>query len=293
MFRPDFSSDDFIRYMDLSVIIVSWKVRDKLRGNLETILKSLGDFKFEVIVIDNNSQDGTVEMVASEFREVKLISNSENRGFAAANNQGMKIAQGKYLLLLNPDMRVEVDTLSKMLNWMDENPSATVSGCKLVSEEGNIVKQVRKFPKLSDQLAIIFKLPHVFKNINNKYLCADFDYNRSSKVDSIRGAFFFISRERFKIVSGGREPFLDERYFIWFEEVDFCKTIYQLGGEVWYTPAANCLDYVGQSFKQVELGQTQRYFSESMIKYFAKWGNKLETAVLKLAWRLVLMFLPK
>lgn len=279
--------------MDLSVIIVSWKVKDKLKGNLEALLKSVGDFTFEVIVVDNNSQDGTVKMVASEFGKIKLISNDVNRGFAAANNQGIKIAQGKYILLLNPDMRVEVDTLSKMLNWMDENPSATVSGCKLVDEKGDIVKHVRKFPRLSDQLAIIFKLPHVFKNINQKYLYTDFDYTRPSKVDSIRGAFFLISRERFKIISGGREPFLDERYFIWFEEVDFCKTVYQLGGEVWYTPVARCLDYVGQSFKQVKRRETQRYFSESMIKYFAKWGNKLETAVLKLAWRLVLMFLPK
>ena len=121
----------------------------------------------------------------------------------------------------------------------------------------------------------------------------DFDYTRSSKVDSIRGAFFLISRERFKIISGGREPFLDERYFIWFEEVDFCKTVYQLGGEVWYTPVARCLDYVGQSFKQVKRRETQRYFSESMIKYFSKWGHKLETLVLKLTWRLVLLFLPK
>ncbi len=279
--------------MDLSVIIVSWKVKDKLRSNLEALRNSSGDFKFEVIVIDNNSQDGTVEMLASEFKEIKLISNSENCGFAAANNQGIKIAQGKYILLLNPDMRVEADTLSKMLNWMDENPSATVSGCKLVNEAGEIVKQVRKFPRLSDQLAIIFKLPHIFKNINNKYLCAGFDYTRPAKVDSIRGAFFLISRERFKLISGGCEPLLDERYFIWFEEVDFCKTVYQLGGEVWYTPVARCLDYVGQSFKQVKRGQTQRYFSESMLKYFAKWENRLATGVLGLAWRLVLIFLPK
>lgn len=279
--------------MDLSVIIVSWKVKDKLRGNLEALRKSVGDFKFEVIVIDNDSQDGTIEMVANEFMEVKLISNEVNRGFAAANNQGIKISQGKYVLLLNPDMRVEPDTLSKMLNWMDVNPLATVAGCQLVNEEGKIVEQVRRFPKLRDQLAIVFKLPHIFKSVNNKYLCAGFDYARPVKVDSIRGAFFLISRERFKLISGGREPLLDERYFIWFEEVDFCKTVYQLGGEVWYTPAARCLDYVGQSFKQVKRGQTQRYFSESMLKYFAKWGNRLATVALRLAWRLVLIFLPK
>ncbi len=279
--------------MDLSVVIVSWKVRDKLRNNLNALFKSQGDFKFEVLVVDNNSEDGSVEMIKNEFPEVVLIENSDNRGFAAANNQAIKISQGDYVLLLNPDMQVEGDTLSKVLGWSKNNPQATVTGCKLVSSSGEIVKQVRRFPKLADQLAVTLKLPHFFPGIINKYLYSDFDYTREAKVDSIRGAFFLINKSAYKKISGEDLPLLDERYFIWFEEVDFCRLVYKLGGEVWYTPIASCLDYVGQSFKQVNRGQTQKYFSDSMIKYFQKWETKFSASVLKIVWKIVLVFLAK
>lgn len=86
------------------------------------------------------------------------------------------------------------------------------------------------------------------------------------------------------------KPLLDERYFIWFEEVDFCREVYRLGGEVWYTPVAQCLDYVGASFKQIKRGQGQKYFSESMLKYFQKWGKKWEYDVLKIAWGVIKIF---
>jgi len=279
--------------MDLSVIIVSWQVREKLQINLNALLKSQGDFKFELIVVDNNSQDGTVEMITNNFPNVRIVANSENRGFAAANNQGIKISQGEFILLLNPDMQVAPDTLEKALWTAKQNPQATVSACKLLTEKGEIVKQVRRFPKLSDQLAVTLKLPHIFPSIINKYLCIDFDYTKVAKVDSIRGAFFLINKNAYKNISGQDKPFLDERYFIWFEEVDFCRTVYKLGGEVWYFPEATCIDYVGQSFKQVERRQTQRYFSASMIKYFDKWEGRFSITVLSLVWKVILVFLPK
>ncbi len=279
--------------MDLSVIIVSWKVKDKLKDNLNALFASQGDFKFEVFVVDNNSADGTVEMVKNEFPSATLIANSDNRGFAAANNQALKLASGEYILLLNPDMRVEADTLTNVLDWAKNNSQATVVGCKLVDEKNKIVEQVRRFPELIDQLAITLKLPHLLPNIVDKYLCSDFDYNKPAKVDSIRGAFFLINRENYKKISGREIPFLDERYFIWFEEVDFCREVYKLGGEVWYTPAAVCLDYVGQSFKKVARGRTQKYFGDSMLKYFQKWETKWKVNVLKFFWKIIFLFCEK
>lgn len=279
--------------MDLSVIIVSWQVREKLQDNLSALFQSQGDFKFEVIVVDNNSSDGTLEMIKQNFPTVTIIANQDNRGFAVANNQALQVSQGKFQLLLNPDMQVRPDTLNNVLAWAKNNSQAVVTGCKLVDEKGVIIKQVRRFPKLRDQLAITLKLPHFFPRIVRRYLKEGFDHDQATKVDSIRGAFFLINSEAYEKISGGKKPFLDERYFIWFEEVDFCRTVYQLGGEVWYTPVAQCLDYVGQSFKQVKRAKTQEYFSDSMIKYFQKWGTKLEVGVLKIAWRLVLAFWPK
>lgn len=273
--------------MDLSIIIVSWNVKDKLRENLRALSGSQGVFKSEVFVVDNASSDGSAEMVRAEFPAVHLIANSGNLGFAKANNQAIALAAGRFILLLNPDMRVGVDTLEKTLRFAEANPQATVVGCHLVDENGQTVRQIRRFPKFFDQLLITLKVPHLIPGAVNGYLCAGFDYGQAARVDSIRGAFFLINREAYRKIRGLDKPYLDERYFIWFEEVDFCREVYRLGGEVWYTPAAECVDYVGASFSQVGRGQGQKYFSDSMLKYFKKWGKKWEYRILKIVWRLI------
>lgn len=277
--------------MELSVIIVSWKVKEKLRTNLNALFNSQGDFKFEVFVIDNNSEDGSAEMIKKEFPQVVLIANDNNRGFAAANNQAIKQAKGNFILLLNPDMQVAPDTLEKSLDWAEHNPQATVIGCKLISEDGKIIKQVRRFPKILDQLAVTLKLPHIFPAVINKYLCSDFNYEQAAKVDSVRGAFFLINCVNYEKISGKKAPLLDERYFVWFEEVDFCREVHELGGEVWYTPVANCIDYVGQSFKQVKLSRKQQYVGDSLVKYFAKWEPKWQSQVFRVMWKLIRLIL--
>jgi GT2 family glycosyltransferase len=265
--------------MDLSTIIVSWNVKEKLRENLRALFRSKGDLNFEIFVIDNNSKDGSAEMVKNEFPSVRLIANNDNLGFAKANNQAIKQTKGDFILLLNPDMKVFPDTLVNMVNWMRENNKASVAGCYLVDENGNTVKHVRKFPRLSDQFAITLKLPHIFSGVINDYLRSDFDYSKPAKVDSIRGGFFMIRRETIEKVG-----LLDERYFLWFEEVDFCRRVKNKGGQVWYTPSAKCVDYVGQSFSQVKRGKTQKYFRDSMLKYFKKWHTGLEYWILRIVW---------
>ncbi|MCK5510020.1 glycosyltransferase family 2 protein [Candidatus Parcubacteria bacterium] len=264
--------------MKLSIIIVSWNVAGKLKGNLKAIYSSdLDKSDFEVFVVDNNSHDNTIDIVKKEFPQVKLIANSENLGFAKANNQAIKQAKGEYILLLNPDTRVKENTFTNLLKWMDENPQARVAGCKLINETGEIIKYVRCFPKIWDQLAIVLKLPHIFPGILNKYLRNDFDYEKSAKVDSIRGGFFLVRNNTPQLK-------LDERYFLWFEEVDFCRQIKNAGEEVWYTPVAECVDYVGQSFKQVSIAKKQKYFRDSQLKYFKKWHPAWQCYLLKITW---------
>ena len=270
--------------MDLSIIIVSWKVKDKLQKNLQSLFASQTNKSFEVFVVDNNSQDGSVEMIKSEFPQVKLLVQTENLGFAKANNIAIKQASADFILLLNPDMEVRPDTLGKALSWARNNPQATVSGCKLVDNKSKVVRQVRKFPKLFDQLMIVLKLPHLSPSLIDSYLMKDFDYNKSAKVDSIRGAFFLINKQAYLELSNNQEPLLDERYFLWFEEVDFCRQVYQLGGEVWYNHTAECLDHVGSSFSQLHRGKAQNYFCDSMLKYFKKWESRADYLILKLAW---------
>jgi hypothetical protein len=277
--------------MDLSIIIVSWNVRDKLNKNLEAIFNSQTKYNFEVFVVDNNSSDGSSRMVTENYPEVNLIKNNDNLGFSKANNQAIRQAKGKYILLLNPDMLMFPETIENMLNWVNNNQQATVSGCKLISENYQIIEQVRKFPKLFDQLMIILKIPHLFPSVLNSYLQKDFNYEKDGKVDSIRGAFFLINRENYQKISGKKIPLLDERYFIWFEEVDFCREVYKLGGEVWYSSKARCLDYVGSSFSQVKRKKTQIYFRDSMLKYFKKWEKKSSYYIIKWAWKLVFLFI--
>ena len=276
--------------MDLSIIIVSWQVKDRLEANLKALFLSEGDFKFEVIVVDNNSSDGSADMVAETFPQASLIRNKENLGFSKANNQAMKIALGRFILLLNPDMLVYPDTLYKAFKFATENPRVVVSGFRLLNAKGGVLPQVRRFPKFFDQLMIVLKLPHIFPSLLDSYLLPDFDYNKASKVDSVRGSFFLINKDEFFRISGQNIPFLDERYFIWFEEVDFCRQVYKLGGEVWYSPIASCRDDIGQSFALVKRKKTQAYFKGSMLKYFEKWEKPYQKKILSLAWSFIAIF---
>lgn len=271
--------------MDLSIIIVSWNVCEKLKKNLESIFASSGEFSFEVFVADNNSRDNTVQMVRENFPQVNLIENQDNLGFAKANNQAIKKVSGDFVLLLNPDMLLRGDTLINMISWMRANKQASVAGCKLIDEQGRLLKHVRRFPRLSDQLAIVLKLPHIFPGILKDYIRKDFDYSYDAKVDSVRGGFFMIRRETLEKLKG-----LDERYFIWFEEVDFCRQVYASGEEVWYTNSAACVDYVGASFKKEKINIKQKYFRDSMLKYFKKWHPFWQYLILRFAWMII--FLP-
>ncbi len=272
--------------MDISIIIVSWKVKEKLRLNLKALESAIRDVKAEVFVVDNNSQDGTTEMIKKDFSFVRLIDNQDNLGFSKANNQAIREAKGDFILLLNPDMQVFPETIKNALFWAQQNPQATVSGFYLQNENGDLVSHVRRFPRLIDQLCITLKIPHIFPFVLNHYLMKGFDYTKTQKVDSIRGSFFLINRKSWTQISNLYEPFLDERYFIWFEEVDFCRQVYKNGGEVWYSPAAKCRDYIGQSFGQLPRGLKQKYFRDSMLAYFKKWQKRSDYYLLKIAWRI-------
>lgn len=294
--------------MDLSVIVVSWNVRDKLRECLKALFdtppltpplirggketKFRGEDEMEVFVIDNHSSDGSAQMVEKEFGQVKLIKNKKNLGLAKAVNQVRHRLKGDFILLLNPDNIVFGDTLDKMLKWMKANPQASVAGCRLVDERGETIKHVRRFPTVWDQLAIILKLPHLFPWILNKYIIKDFDYSQAQKADSIRGSFFMIRNEMAEKIG-----LWDQRYFIWFEEVDYCRQVKEEDTRfrpehfgttarqgVWYTPAAKCLDYVGQSFAKTSGLKKQKYFRDSMLKYFKKWHPAWQYWLLRLAW---------
>lgn len=265
--------------MTLSIVIVSWRVKDKLRANLEALFRSRTEFPFEVWLVDNASGDGTAKMVREHFPLVKVIANEKNLGFSAANNQALRQIKSDFILLLNPDMLVNEETLAQMIAWADDHPRAAIMGCRLKDPHGRTLKSVRHWPRLFDQLAIALKLPHLWPDILHHYLWHNFNYERVAQVDSIRGSFFLIRSSTLDKIG-----FLDERFFVWFEEVDYCRRAHEAGLEIWYTPVAECVDYIGQSFKQWPHGQAQKIFAQSQIKYFKKWHSPLAVSILILGW---------
>lgn len=275
--------------MDLSIIIVSWNVKDKLEKCLSHLFLSQTNFSFEIFVVDNGSSDDSAEMVAKDFPEARLIRNDGNCGFAKASNQAFRESSGEFILLLNPDNFVFPATLDDWLHWLKIKRSVSLSGCRLLDKNNNDIKgQVRRFPNLFNQLAVVLKLPYLFPGILNRYLRVKFNYNAPAQVETVRGSAMMIRREALENVLPYAQfkqgQLLDERYFVWFEDVDICRAFKEAGEEVWYTSAARCYDLVGQSFRQLPRLKAQKMFRASMLAYFRKWKPFWQCAILWLAW---------
>src|SRR3989338_906014 len=255
--------------MDLSIITVTWNSEKKIENQILSVISSCRNITFEQIIIDNNSPYKTVEVV-KKFNNVKLIENKENKGFGAANNQGIEIASGRFVLFLNPDMKVEWDALNRMVDYMVQNSNVGIAGCKLLNENGelNLATTPRRFPKLWEQLFIVFKIHHFLPKILDRYLFRDFNPEVEQEVDSVQGSFMIVRRELIDKLGWGFDP----RYFIWFEDVDLCREAKKNRYKVMYTPIATCIDYAGQSFKKRTTWWKQKQYIKSMLKYFIKWG---------------------
>lgn len=274
----------------LSVITVTWNNAENIAEQLISVVEGCQNLELEQIVVDNGSKDTTVALIKEKFPNVKLINNSQNLGFAAANNQGTAIASGDFLLFLNPDMRVQKGSLDILVDHLKKNSQIGILSCKLVDKSGKFNTEAgpRRFPTVWNQTAILLKIPHFFPSVLKKYLFADFDPGKEQEVDSVRGAFVLTRKEIIKKLGWAFDP----RYFIWFEDVDLCREVWRLGFKVVYTPLTDCVDYVGQSFKKRTTFWKQKNFTKSMIIYFKKWESPwqwiflsvLRQPVLALAW---------
>lgn len=256
--------------MLLSIIIVNWNVKNLLKRCLSSIYKStnLGEGKedssFEVFVVDNGSKDESVEMVQKEFPQVKLIINKENLGFAKANNQAIKQAQSEFILLLNPDTEIlHKNSFLKMVDFMKTHPDCGIAGCKLLNTDRTLQLSIRKFPTLISQIITLTKAPNLFPWLIKKYLGFNNDYQRTQEVDQVMGSFFMIRKKVIEQIG-----LLDENFWAWFEEVDFCKRAKNIGWKIYYTPEVEIIHHKGQSFNQ--LVKKQKVFNKSLLYYFKK-----------------------
>lgn len=262
--------------MDLSVVIVSWRVRDLLRQCLRSLYQHTSGLKFEVFVVDNNSLDGTIEMVRQEFPQVELIVHAKNYGFAAANNEATKSAAGRYVLLLNPDTELFDNALGRMVELMDKNEGWGIAGCRLLNPDKTLQESVRRFPDWFSQALILLKLHYtrLGQKILRHYLAKDFNYEAVSSVEQIMGAFFMIRRAVLDKVG-----LLDERYFYWFEEVDYCRRAKDADFDVVYTPEPAIIHHGGASFKQLSWHK-QIIWDHSLQHYFWLHGKKWQWFIL-------------
>ena len=228
--------------MDVSIIIVNYNTYDLTSNAIKSVFHSKTTFKFEVILIDNNSSDYSIERLKDEFKNnVKFIENTANLGFAKANNQGIRLAKGRYILLLNSDTTVEPDTLETMVHFMDNHPNVGAAGCKVLLPDGSLDKACRRgFPTplttfyYVSGLSKLFPKSRHFNSYHMEYLDEDEEY----PVDCLVGAFLMVRREVIEQVG-----LLDERFFMYFEDTDWCYRIQQAGWINYYYPRTQITHY--------------------------------------------------
>ncbi len=266
---------------DLSICIVSWNVKRALGDCLDSIREVRPALRYEVVVVDNASDDGSGDMVREKFPESELIRNHSNLGFAAACNQAIRRSRGRYMVLLNPDTRVREGALEEMVGFLDARPAAGGGGPRLIYPDGRHQPSVRAFPTFKSSLQQFTLLGDLglFRGARSRYLRLDFPYDRAAVVDQPMGAALFLRREALEEVG-----LLDEGFFLYFEEVDLCRRLTGAGRLLWYNPLSIIVHEGGRSTEQA--GARARYwFLQSQFRYFSKQEGAVRTARFKLLFK--------
>lgn len=234
--------------MDVSIIIVSWNTRDILRDCLESVYKQSENIEFEVIVVDNDSADGSAETVKKDFPQVRLTENPTNRGFAAANNQGMARAKGRYALLLNSDTIVLDNAITKTVRFADAHPEVAVVGCRVLNPDRSLQSTCFMFPSILNMVlssSYLYKLFPGSKFFGREQMTW-WNRNDIREVNVVTGCFMLVRREAIEEVG-----MMDEQFFIYGEETDWCYRFRKAGWKVMFTPCAEIIHLGGQSSKKI------------------------------------------
>ncbi|MFQ5569785.1 MAG: glycosyltransferase, partial [Rhodothermales bacterium] len=288
-------ADEAPRSLDLSVIVVNYNVREFLEQALRSVERASAHLDTEVFVVDNNSVDGSVEMVRSCFPRVHLIANEHNVGFGAANNQAIREARGRYLLILNPDTIVQEDTLSTLVRFMEAHPEAGAAGCQILNPDGTFALESRRaFPTPRVAffrmvgLSRLFPKSRVFGRYNLTYL----PVNEVAEVDALSGSCMLVRRAalHFSHEAWTREAknahevlldversdaddtgagLFDESFFMYGEDLDWCCRIQKAGWKIYYTPETQIIHYKGESTKKGELRYIKLFYG-AMLRFAEK-----------------------
>ena len=252
--------------IDVSIIIVNYNSTELLKNCLDSIEKFTTGINFEIIVIDNNSMTVDFDELLKYHHRIMLIKNDINRGFGAANNQGVEAAIGKYVLLLNNDTILSENSIKKVLDFAETLEGNETIGCKLLNEDKTIQKSVYDFPSLLNVFTSNFFLYLLFPKLKhfNKYHLMNKGISRITEVDVVTGAFIFMSRESYEALGG-----FDERFFFYMDDTDLCYRHKNNNGKVVYYPETSIIHLKGKSVKG-ESWFKNKHQSISTIKFFQK-----------------------
>lgn len=251
---------------ELSVTICSWNTADDLRACLQSLRDAKDEASFETIVLDNDSEDGSADMVASEFPEVTLIRSKQNLGFTGGHNMALQARRGKHAFLLNSDATVHPGALATLLAFHAENPDCGMLGPKILNPDGSLQLSCRRFP---NPVAALFRNTFIGKLFPNnrftrEYLMTDWDHDEPREVDWVSGAAFFVAAELMEAIGT-----FDPEYFMYCEDVDWCFRAWKAGWKVKYVPGAVVTHAIGRSTDKAPnrmIGQ----FHRSMLRFYTK-----------------------
>jgi len=247
--------------IDASVVIVSYNTRDLLRDCLGSVSAGCGDLRTETFVVDNASPDGSCDMVAQEFPAVRLVRNPCNAGFAAANNIVLRKAAGRYVVLLNPDTVLSAGALPELMRFMDATPAAGYCGPRLLNADGSHQPSARRFPTTLSGAFAMLSLGHHRPNSRHALDLHRMHGDRSRfRTDWLTGACLVVRTEAMRQVGD-----LNEGFFMYFEETDWCRRMASAGWEGWYVPSAEVVHLGGAS---VGLNETEAPFFGNHPSYW-------------------------
>ena len=251
----------------ITIIIVNYKVKEYVANLLDSIKKSQGYLRIQIIVVDNNSADGSVSYLKQLYPQITYIENEENVGFGRANNQALELADGEYTLLINPDTIVSENCLQVMKEYMDETPECAASGCKILNSDGTLAPESRRsVPTISSSIYKVLGLTYLFPNNRHfgKYYMSFLPEDEVNKIPVLYGSFMFFRTHVLKELGG-----FDERFFMYAEDIDLCYRVNQKGMEIHYVPYTSVVHYKGESSKKDNINYIKN-FNNSLYLFFDK-----------------------
>ena len=258
--------------MKLSIVIVNWKTKELTAAAIASVFEQTKALLFEVILIDNNSADGSVDALRAQFPQITIVENAANLGFGKANNQGMRLAKGEYIMLLNSDTVVLDQALEKMVTYLDSHPDVMMAGPKVLNADRTLQHACRRqLPTPTSSFYHLFGLVKIFRR--NAQVNAYKGYNREANVtepvEALSGAAMMFRRQVFEVTGG-----FDEQFFMYAEDLDLSKQVHDRGWKTMFLHTAEIVHYGGASSKK-RRSQSIMNFYEAMWLYYRKhWSTK-------------------